>query len=398
MIRDERHNQGASGQRPKLLVIGGGVLQRDSSHSLVSKSAVIGYLHQLATFFESTTWATSLETGVATFQSPLQMDLVQPLVIQVGRKGLISACVSLGNAINRNTVVLLYLPNPWLSAVGLALRPFYSTLAVYIANDYRMHSRLTRDKRGSLYSSLYRASHELPIRLADGVITRGVTLATRAKSLNRNVIETVPIGLAVSTDQECPVPVAGDDEFRALYVGKVSRQKGVDVLLRAFATVHTEAPTRSVTLTVVGAGDQLESLRNMARELHLDDCVFFRGYVDDPARLEKIYRRSDLLVVPSSDYPEGVPRVIEEAMACGLPVIASHQETIAGEFSSGEVLLVPTGDSAALGQAILRVATNPSLKSSLSAASLAHVRQRSGLTAAEQHAHFLLKMHDRRRS
>jgi len=90
----------------------------------------------------------------------------------------------------------------------------------------------------------------------------------------------------------------------------------VEILLRALAFVGEE--TR---LVVAGDGDQAGSLRELARELGVERRVTFTGLIAN-RDIAKIYEQVDVVVVPSI-WPENSPVVITEAMAAGLPVVAS---------------------------------------------------------------------------
>lgn len=101
-----------------------------------------------------------------------------------------------------------------------------------------------------------------------------------------------------------------------LAVGRLTRQKGFDVLLPAFATLCAEAA--GAHLTIVGTGPDQAALERQRDELGLRDRVTFRGFVQNPYPL---MRAADLYVL-SSRY-EGFPNVALEALACGTPVVAT---------------------------------------------------------------------------
>jgi D-inositol-3-phosphate glycosyltransferase len=136
----------------------------------------------------------------------------------------------------------------------------------------------------------------------------------------------VPCG--VDTDRFRPLPRARvrrqlsltADEPLVLYVGRIEPLKGIDILIRAAA--ETEAPFQ---LVVVGGDDKDErrtsELRRLAAELGIGDRVTFRDAVPHD-ELPLYYSAADVCVVPS--YYESFGLVALEAMACGLPVVASR--------------------------------------------------------------------------
>ncbi|MBV7330766.1 glycosyltransferase family 4 protein [Chloroflexi bacterium TSY] len=141
-----------------------------------------------------------------------------------------------------------------------------------------------------------------------------------------------------------------------LWVGRLhraNRYKGVDYLLRAMQQVLAYMP--EARLLVVGDGELLPELKNMASELTLDSAVIFAGAINN-ADLPAYYAASDLLTLPSISGPENAPVVVFEAMAAGKPVIASDIPgvcEIVEHQQSG--LLVPPRDVDALSQGIVQV-------------------------------------------
>lgn len=101
-----------------------------------------------------------------------------------------------------------------------------------------------------------------------------------------------------------------------LAVGRLSREKGFDLLLEALAMVRQRFP--EVRLTLVGAGREEQALRSLCSELQLQSAVFFAGRVDPPYGL---FPRTTLFVLPSRH--EGMPNALLEAAAAGLPIVAT---------------------------------------------------------------------------
>ncbi len=137
---------------------------------------------------------------------------------------------------------------------------------------------------------------------------------------------------------------------RLLFVGRVVRQKGLDVLFDALAELDV---TLSWTLDVVGDGPARVELAAKANRLGLTEKIRFQGWrgrADMPA----LFREADLFVFPSRD--EGMPNAVLEAMASGLPVVATRISGNEELVRPGETgLLVPPEDAAALGQALARL-------------------------------------------
>ena len=152
-----------------------------------------------------------------------------------------------------------------------------------------------------------------------------------------------------------------------LYVGRLVAVKGLAVLLDALAGIRDEFD--DFELTVVGDGPDRVTLEAHARRLNLP--VRFVGYrsVDQvKAHLEQ----SDLFVM--SSFAEGVPVVLMEAMAAGLPVVATRLAGVAELVEDGRSgLLVNPSDPAALGRAVGRLLADPKLRSRFGGAGRAKV-------------------------
>jgi colanic acid/amylovoran biosynthesis glycosyltransferase len=151
-----------------------------------------------------------------------------------------------------------------------------------------------------------------------------------------------------------------------LFVGRLAEKKGVEYLIRAMAPVQAALP--HLRLVIVGDGPLRASLENQAaRELR--QCTFVGM---QPSNVVKQWmNRASLFVAPSvtakSGDSEGLPTVIVEAQAMGLPVVASEHAGISEAVTHGETgFLAPERDTAALTEHILRLCSNPALWSKFS--------------------------------
>ena len=122
-------------------------------------------------------------------------------------------------------------------------------------------------------------------------------------------------------------------------VGRLSPEKGQAGLLRAFAKVRSSHP--ELTLRLVGDGPERGALEALAEELGVSGAVTFAGRLPEEETLAEI-SRSDLLVL--SSFMEGLPIVLMEAMAVGVPVIASRVAGIPELVEDGKtgILFTPS--------------------------------------------------------
>ena len=155
------------------------------------------------------------------------------------------------------------------------------------------------------------------------------------------------------------------DRLTVLTVGGIEPRKGSLTLLEGFAELRARTPERDPLLLVVGGAtlfdyrDEIGRFEARARELGVSRHVRVVGTVS-PAELERHYRAADLFAFPSTK--EGFGLVALEALAAGLPVVASEIDVFLTFLVHGEsALLSPPGDGSALGRSLARLALDPQL-------------------------------------
>jgi len=134
---------------------------------------------------------------------------------------------------------------------------------------------------------------------------------------------------------------------RLLFVGRLSVQKNLFQFIRALDGVSEQFET-----TLVGEGELEAKLKQAVRDLGLQN-VRFHGRADG-AEVRDLYRKADVFVLPSQR--EGMPLVLLEALAMGLPIVATNVQGNRDLVADGQNgVLVPLGDPAALRRALLSV-------------------------------------------
>ena len=140
-----------------------------------------------------------------------------------------------------------------------------------------------------------------------------------------------------------------------LYAGRLRTRKAVAVLVEAFATVHRRAPP--ARLRLAGDGEQRPALEAQVRRLGLAGVVVFEGAVPHH-RMPELYAAADVFCLPS--LYEGFPLAILEAMAAGLPVVATRVAGNPEAVDDGvHGRLVEAEDAAALAAALLDLIEDP---------------------------------------
>lgn len=174
------------------------------------------------------------------------------------------------------------------------------------------------------------------------------------------------------------------ESAQLLIVGRVVYQKGIDLLLEALAGMDQ----LDWHLSVAGDGPQRETLEEYARSLGIENRIKFLGWQSKSALVD-CYRQANLFVYPSRH--EGMPNVVLEAMASGLPVIATE---IAGNEElviPGETgLLIPPENIEKLRAAIRELILNPERRKKMGAAARKRVeKQYTWASTAQQYLKLL---------
>jgi glycosyltransferase involved in cell wall biosynthesis len=153
-------------------------------------------------------------------------------------------------------------------------------------------------------------------------------------------------------------------------VGRLSPEKGFDVLVRAVAQLAKDQS--EVDLAIVGDGDDQARLEGLIASLGLHDRVRLLGYRSDTLQL---YQAFDVFAL--SSYREGLPNVVLEAMALETPVVATAVAGVPRLVTDGhDGLLVPAGDAAALAPALGRILSDSALARRLAVAARATIEER----------------------
>ncbi len=153
----------------------------------------------------------------------------------------------------------------------------------------------------------------------------------------------------------------GDDEVVVLHVGRFHRQKAQDHLLSAFGLAAVESP--GLRLFLAGDGAELPRARALASDMDVGDAVVFLGSVPDVVPL---YRAADVFAFPSRFEAFGM--ALLEAMAAGLPSVATRAGGILELATDRTTVLVEVDQVTELARALMRLAGDRALRARLGAA------------------------------
>lgn len=162
------------------------------------------------------------------------------------------------------------------------------------------------------------------------------------------------------------------DGFRVAWVGRVSAEKGPDVLVEALPHLG-DVP---LTVSFLGAGPLRQALETRAAALHVAARIRWHGLVPGAARLLRAF---GALVLTSRT--EGTPLALFEAMAAEVPIIAAGVGGVPDVVSAQEALLVPPEDSHAVATALREVLQNPAAARRRAGAARERLEREFGLAA-----------------
>lgn len=281
----------------------------------------------------------------------------------------------------------------WMSGLAaLSLREAWGSPVVQMFHTLgEMKNRVARQP-GELESTTRIDEERRIIRAVDRVVAATPAEKSQLRFLygaDESRIEIIPPG--VDTSRFYPIP---KDEARAvigippnermvLYVGRIEPLKGLETLLRAVAQLHGLGIMEDCLcdLVVIG-GDpgaspeemsaEMSRLQALSRDLGITDVVIFLGKRDQDS-LPYYYSAAEMVIMPS--HYESFGMVALEAMACGVPVIASQVGGLA--FLVRDEITgfhIPDDDPAALTRAMLRLVTTPGLGEKIGAQAAEYAR------------------------
>ena len=217
------------------------------------------------------------------------------------------------------------------------------------------------------------AEHAAARQGVDALIAVSAAAAEGWRAATGRPVHAVPNGIAAAAATHASPDRAGPPTL--LCIGRFTPQKRHATLLLALARLHREGQGPLPRLLLVGTGPLLPRMQRLAARLGLGDAVAFLGRRED---VPALMAAADLLVLPSAF--EGLPLVLLEAMAAGLPAVATAIDGTAEALGPDHPWLVPPGRARPLAEALADALRHPDRRRQAAAA--AQDRQQRLFTAA----------------
>lgn len=203
-----------------------------------------------------------------------------------------------------NDFVYLYYPSSFRYLTFLC-RLFNKKYGLYIRGEQGITSKVSRYIYKNAFTILTVSDHFT--NLVDNVV--GKKLANTIRPMitysDKDIIK----------DRRYEVK----EKYSVLYLGRISRDKGINELLNATRILKDNGYEFEINL--VGSGEYYNEASQLIKLLNIEDITFLKGAVYDSEEIKKYYRNSDIYILPT--YHEGFPRTLYEAMIFGTPIITT---------------------------------------------------------------------------
>lgn len=277
--------------------------------------------------------------------------------------------------LDRSDAVVAY-PGFALPAFAWAERHAARRLLNYPIAHHRYHLALRNDEAERVpefaetwpelkgFTSDYMAELDAEILAADAVVVGSAYCArTFADSgADTRKLEVVPYGVDLGVFTPKPAPVCGTG-LRAIFVGQLSQRKGLSYLLESFKGVAGADVELTLVGNTVGSMDPLRRYSNLFKHV---------PHLTRP-QLALEYQAHDVFVFPT--LLEGMPLVVAEAMACGLPVIATANGPDELVRDGVDGFIVPARNPDAIAEKLELLRANPELRQQMGASAAVRARE-----------------------
>jgi len=369
----------------KLLIIGGTSAKHLHDKSVRIKYPFKLYIEELAKYFDNVIWIVSnkIQSPVNSSISLKNIEVIPHNNTLLSSVGTIILIIKM--LLYKDYHVLLF-PSPKIQIIFPWITKNTIKSAYYIGvNPDKFQINFFKGLLG--WRKFLVFIHKMPFSYADHVIARGEYLAKLALKKNLNVTQTIPISYQLNSKTTKYIK----EKNKIIFVGKMLKNKGVFDLYETVKKINISGIlNEQLQLDFVGDGADLNNLENLINKENSKFANLY-GWIDDQQQMIDKLSSSTLLVCPSlSQYPEGVPRVIDEALSCNTPVLCSDHQSIVNYIHKDMILFFKTNDIYDLQLKILEFFQETSLRKRLLKTISIHNKNKIKKSAAQQHAEILL--------
>ena len=329
------------------------------SRQLVEKLSQSGLTIEVVTSNAGSMFGVSIENGVSVTRLKSSLFLSAPVSI-----GLFST---------------LWKSEVDIFAIHLA-QAFFPDVAAFVARlrkiPYIVHVHGLVDPStlfGNILLPIYRKLFLAPmLRRANHIIvftSDYKDLIVKKYKISKELVSIIPHATDYSIVKEAKTFLHGP--IRLLAVGRLSSQKNYPLLLRTMKALSEESAL-SYTLTVVGSGEKEEQLKQLSKQLHLEDTIIWKGRLDG-LLLETEYEKADIFVHTAVAETFGI--VFIEAMAKGLPICATKIIGVQNVVTEGYNGILCSLNAVEIAKSIDRIASNTLLYQKLSSNNLDTIKK-----------------------
>lgn len=220
---------------------------------------------------------------------------------------------------------------------------------------YTVHS-LAEKEVGKLYRKFYAFCFHrlgfLPVAISEAIQNSVVN----EYRLSKELVKVIPNGIEIEAFPK-KTNYSIHDKCKLLHVGSFKEAKNHPFLIRAFHQIQTEVPAE---LYLVGDGPLRKDIERMVRDLRLEQSVYFVGELSD---VRPQLLNADVFLLPSAW--EGLPISVIEAMAVGLPIVATRVGGLASLITNGEEGVLTEVEEASFVREVINLLRNQTLRESL---------------------------------
>ncbi|MCP4351170.1 MAG: glycosyltransferase family 4 protein [Desulfobacterales bacterium] len=256
-------------------------------------------------------------------------------------------------------IIFYRLPSLFVGPLGIIFSFFRKNVVFYIVGDLYTRNRTEQTDLKSVLKNIFVLLYDV---IEQKTAKRFYATATGMELAQKHQCDIFFTSLIRNKHIKYEPKAIDPENIKLLFIGRLDSNKSVDNLLRAVMLICNE--NINVQLFIIGSGTEEQRLKNLTNELKLGKQVQFAGSIPFGESLWQWFEKSDIFILPS--YSEGIPKVLLEAMAFALPIIATRVGGVPWITDNGKAaLLIEPGSPDAIKKAVLRLIKDDTLRKSL---------------------------------